>query len=300
MHVLTLLGEQPIPSLMVLRHLKPDSFTVVATEFTAARAEGVMALVDGVDKNLLYVPPYQFKQAVEIIRQHVDRLLHDGKEVVFDLTGATKVMALAAYEVARAVNAAVFYLRTQRECSLFRYGFNKIGVFASEDVIPLNEEAGQLITLEDYLRVYLGDFHMTGPCQTGPGRSFEIAVRDALSSALDEVILGIKAGGALDIDLAVRHGTRVGIAELKTGKKAKSKRPLEQLNAACSREFLGTYTIKFLIMDCEWHEEYPNLEDLARAWGVMVIGLSSFRQDGALSKMDRDKLIESVKAVLEG
>ena len=280
MHIVTLLGEQPVPSLLMLRYLKPDSFTIVSTEFTAPRASRLMKLVPGISeerKETIQVPPYELQKAEELIRGHLEKLLGKVDKLAFDLTGGTKIMALAGYAVAQAFRAPVFYLRTQRESILFRYDFDETGVVKSEEAMPLAEKANQLINLEDYLRAYLGDFQVTGPCRNEPGRSFELAVKSALSLALDEVMLGIKVGGALDIDLAVRLGNKVGVAELKTGGKAESKRPLEQLNAVCGREFLGTYTKKFIVIDRVWGDKHPNLNDLAQAWGVKVIELRASR-----------------------
>ena len=300
MHVVTLLGEQPIPSLLVLRYLKPDSFTIVSTEFTAPRAARLMELVPAERKKTLQIPPYEMQEAQELIRRHVEKLPTRSDELAFDLTGGTKIMALAGYAVAQALRAPVFYLRTQRESVLFRYGFGETGVLDSEEALPLDERAKQLIGLEDYLRAYLGDFQVTGPCRTEPGRSFELAVKDILTSAFDEVMFGIKFGGAMDIDLAVRLGSRVGVAELKTGKKAESKRPLEQLNAACGREFLGTYTKKLLIIDRTWRERHQNLSDLAQAWGVKVIELPSFANEGEISTAEQEKLVKEIRTALGG
>lgn len=300
MHVITVLGEQPIPSLMMLRHLNPDTFTIVATDFTAQRAERVKALIAEAKGKILNVLPYRFKQTAEALRRHAEGLMHDAEEVAFDLTGGTKIMALAAYDAARALKVPVYYLRTQRESVLYRYGFNEAGDLESEIVTLLGPETKNLVSLEDYLKAYLGEFQLTGPCRTEPGRSFEIAVKEALSATFDEVALGVKFGGALDIDLAVRLGSRVGVAELKTGKKAENKRPLEQLNAACGREFLGTYTKKFLIIDRAWKGKHPNLTALAEAWKVKVIELTSFGEDKVLSGQDQEKLIREVRTSLEG
>ena len=46
----------------------------------------------------------------------------------------------------------------------------------------------------------------------------------------------------MEIDLIFRCGNSIGIAELKTGKSATEKEGIDQLNAACAREYLGTYT----------------------------------------------------------
>ncbi|MDI6631878.1 MAG: DUF1887 domain-containing protein, partial [Thermoanaerobacteraceae bacterium] len=102
--------------------------------------------------------------------------------------------------------------------------------------------------------------------------------------------------GALEIDLVLRCGNRVGIAEVKSGKKARSKEGIDRLNAAADPRFLGTYIKKFLILDREYE---PNNLELARAYGITVIELSS-AQNGELSREDTEKLIQTAKTELGG
>lgn len=295
MHVVSLVGEQPLPSLTVLRFLKPLSFTLVCTEYTRKVAERIAELVEATHKLVFEIPAYRLVGIRERLERHLNTIKQDLDEekIAFDLTGGTKLMALAAYDVARSHASSVYYLRSQKETLLLEYKFTPKGI--AERLITIPEA---LFDLMDYFLAYLGsEFKITGPCRDEPGRSFEMAVAKALKDVVDELEAGIKFGGALDLDLAFRLGTRVGVAELKTGEKAKQKRPLEQVNAACGREFLGIYTKKFLIVD---REIGSNLHELARAWNVKVVELPSFGHQRSLSPRDEEKLKQEVRQHLGG
>ena len=144
--------------------------------------------------------------------------------------------------------------------------------------------------------MYLGDYQITGFAKTREG-AFEKAVHDVLQTHVDEVLAGVKKGGALDIDLVIRCGNRVGIAEVKTGEKARKKVGIDQLNTAGGREFLGTYTKKFLIVDMPW-DTLSNLRELAQARDITVIEVPSYGMTGAISNTDQRTLARTVQQVL--
>jgi hypothetical protein len=115
---------------------------------------------------------------------------------------------------------------------------------------------------------------------------------------VDEIVAGVKLGGALDIDLVLRCGNQVGIAEVKTGRKSRSKEGINQLNTAGGRAFLGIYTRKILIVDTVWDATCSNLRELAEARNVQVVELPSYLQTGALSDYDRQRLTSAVRSAL--
>ncbi len=296
MHILSLVGEQPIPSLTILRFLKPSSLTLIYTDRSREVANRVAELLKADHKWTLEVPAYQLVEIRDRLTRHVEEIKRNlGEEKVsFDLTGGTKPMAFAAYDIARSNMAHVYYLRSQKESVLFEYKFTTKGL----EHVTTTAIRDALFDLEDYLHAYLGrTFKITGPCRDEPGRSFELAVIETLKGVVDELKSGVRFGGALDLDLVLRLKTKVGVAELKTGGKAKEKRPLEQVNAACGRAFLGTYTKKLLIVD---REIGPNLHSLAEAWNVKVIELPSFGERQELSPEDKEKLKAEVCRHLGG
>lgn len=296
MHIVSLVGEQAAPSLVVLRTLSPKGFTLVCTDLSKRIAGNIRDLVRAEERHLLEVPPYRLGEITRLLREHASSI---GDEIAFDLTGGTKTMALAAYAVAQSMGAKIYYLKFQGEKVIFEYTWE--GDVLKEREISLGSSS---FTLSDYLGAYLGpgnfDIHGIPEEPDSPGKRFEKEVYEALAESLDEVGASIRISGALELDLAFRKGISVGVAEVKTGRKACEKRPLEQLNAACAREHLGTYTKKVLIIDRVWDASKENLIDLARAWKIKVIELPSFGVQNHLSPEDKRKLQEEVTKFLEG
>lgn len=296
MHIVSLVGEQAAPSLVVLRTLAPRGFTLVCTDLSERVARNIKDLVSAEERRLLRVPPYRLGEIIDLLRAHIGSIKD---EVVFDLTGGTKTMALAAHAVARGMGARIYYLKFQGKKIIFEYTWED-STIREREISPESSP----FTLRDYLGAYLGlsNFEIRGIAKApdSPGKRFENEVYGALTESLDEVEACIKIGGALELDLAIRKGISVGVVEVKTGRKACEKRPLEQLNAACGREFLGTYTKKILIIDRVWDASRENLFDLARAWKIKVIELTSFSAQTRLSSEDKHKLQEEVGRYLEG
>lgn len=62
-----------------------------------------------------------------------------------------------------------------------------------------------------------------------------------------------------------------------------------------AREYLGTYTNKFLIID----REHPlNNKELARAWNINVIELTKSEDKDDVVEADREKLVQMVTRVI--
>ena len=158
---------------------------------------------------------------------------------------------------------------------------------AAVDSVP------SVLTIDDYLRAHLESYAVTGPANA-PGGDFEIAVAKALNGAVDELSPGVKPAGALEIDLVVRCGNRVGICEVKSGKKSGTKEGIDQLATAGGREFLGTYTTRFLIVDREWKDR-TNLMELAEAREVVLIELPGYHDGQHLDDKDAKTLRDRVR-----
>lgn len=126
---------------------------------------------------------------------------------------------------------------------------------------------------------------------------FEHAVQNELKPHTSEIVSCVRAVAlnSLEIDLVIRCGNQFGVAELKTGAEATRKAPIDQLNSATGREFLGTYTRRFLIINRNLPRE--NREPAA-AYRIEVIELCDDLEAGRLSADDRRKLIAAVTSAL--
>lgn len=286
--IISLIGEQPAPNLLPIRHYKPGDVVFVRTTYTKTISENLAPLVKGVTHvHTLDVHPYRILEITQGLR---DCIIQNGwvaASLVFNVTGGTKPMALAAYDLAQRGNCPVIYLQSEgNRCLLYRYKFTSAkGVALIEEV-----ELSETISIDDYLRMYLRTY------QKGkPKNGFEQVIYDTLqeTSRISEVAASIRPVPALEIDLVIRCGNQVGIAEVKeTG----DKRGIDQLNAAGDQRYLGTYTKKILISGSELH---PNNKELAQAYGITVVELPNVAS-GNISEEDKQYLVERITKVLGG
>jgi hypothetical protein len=209
-------------------------------------------------------------------------------EILFNLTGGTKTMAIAAYRLAGLRGASFCYLISEGKG-------NKIHTYrvSSEQGLEFLGEAmvGATLDIDLYLRAHLGGYE-----EGLPKDGFELMVYRALQPEFDEVKASVRphSYGNVEIDLVLRRGNSVGIVEVKSGNKAREKRGVEQIIAAGEQRFLGVYTKKILVLDREYGSD--NLK-LAQAHGITVIELPS-AQTGALSPEDEQLLLASMRKQL--
>ena len=292
--MICLVGEQPLPNLLPARYYEPEHVVLAYTQTTrevSARLERVLSR-----DMLVYpqeVPSYDIPATRHILEEYITGRGWKPAQVVFNLTGATKAMAFAAYSLASAWQSSFVYMEGEDAASkLYRYRFDLNGTVSLDgtpDYIP------SVIELEDYFEAHL-DSHWLGDFPTGEGGEFERVVYQTLKPAVDEIVHSVVIGGALEIDLAVRCGNQVGIAEVKKGKLVK--KAIDQLNTAGRREFLGIYTKKLLIVGKVPEDPLVSLKELAGGAEIEVIELPSYDTTGNLSGQDRERLVREVSETL--
>jgi len=291
--MIALVGEQPIPVLLPVRALKPNLVALMHTGDTRLVAERIKRLIN-TQVDLLEVEPFDVRDCQRVLKRY---LKHAPGPVIYNLTGGTKTMLLAAYMVALTNRSSVVYLQTQGATSrLYSYRVGSSGLVEIEA-----RELPALINADDYLKAHLPGFTLDGFSREGKsltsGGLFEKAVHDALlRGRIDEVLPGVKPDGVaknIDIDLFVRCGNQAGIAEIKLNKAGKA--GLDQLATAGGREYLGIYTAKFLIVG---NIIGDGLKELAQARGIKIIELPSYAINKQLSLVDEKVLTESVRGKL--
>jgi len=297
--MISIIGEQPIPNLLALRYERPTESVLIFTDFTRSTAERLHNLITKDSQcYLLQTDPYDIQSIYKDLREVIERYSWHGEDLVFNLTGGTKPMVLAAYRVAAELQSSFLYLQSEgRRSRLYRYEFDA-GTYrkVSDEFLP------ELITIDEFVQAYLGRIPQRRKKQRDEfGKAFEDAIAAALRDINLEVKVGVHLAGALEVDLMVRYENQVGVIQAKTGKSAGEKRGLDQLNAVCDQRYLGTYTRKILAINTTWDKTRTNLKELADAWKITVIELPSFSQDSlSLSPTDKRYLQETVYYVLGG
>ena len=291
MIMLSLIGEQPIPNLLPLRHQPPEIAVLVYSDFTAKAAHRLEKLLpQGCQVEPCPVSAYDIAAAKQELLGLVATKGWAPASLLFNLTGGTKPMSLAAYLVAAELRAPFLYLQSEgKQTRLFRYEFDEqIAHVVGDELLP------ELITIDDYLRAFVDGYQLTGFAKdaASKGTRFERAIHTTLEPVVDEIAVGLKLLGVVDVDFVVRCGNQVGIIEAKTGPGVG--KGIEQLNTAGDQRYLGTYTQKILVSDQVWDHTRSNLRALAQASRIEVIELPSFAASGCLSAEDANELARRV------
>jgi len=280
--LILLVGEQPAPNLLPTRHLRPDVAVLVHTSLTKRIADNLQRLLVREYRTVLCaVEPYRSPEIQRVLEAFLHRELRE-HDLVFNLTGGTTPMTLAAFCLAQRRRSPYIYFQTEgNRSTLYYYRFEN-----SQVILEDAKELPVGISLDDYLRLYVGDF-TTGDPRTLLEREVAAALRTA--AGVDEVLTSVRPQGlgALEIDFVVRSGNFVGIGEVKT-KGAKA--GIDQLNAVAEPRYLGTYVHKFLISATPVDRNNANL---ARAYRIVVIEVTP-QPDGTLGIEDGTKVAEMV------
>ena len=222
-----------------------------------------------------------------------------GEPAIVNLTGGTKMMMLAAFALATQRNWDFVYLESEHSPqSLHRYSIAR-GHLRQKEKSPLPE----LISAADYLNAHLPGFREEGFSRDDRGNltlggCFEQAVCHALQGHF-EVLSGVRPQGVadqIDIDLVVRSGNQVGIAEVKLGGGVdRPKQGIDQLSTAGGRVYLGTYTSKFLITAAL---PATSIKRLATERQVTIIPLPRYEDGFPLSTDEQARLVTAIKQQL--
>lgn len=283
--LITLLGEQPIPSLLTIRHFSPDSIYLVYTSRTEVVAKNVAVLVDKSVESI-QVEPFDL---VAIERRLRDQLPRQYGDVVADVTGGTKPMSLALSRIAATNNWVISYLQSQnRESHIYSYVHKEGEIISSRDDI-----VRPLLTIDEFIRAYgIYDYKCT-EFASHEGGVFERSIFEALATTVDEIEHGVQLLGSLDVDLILRRSNRVGLVEVKLGSNGR-KKAIDQINTAGGQRYLGTYTKKMIVSNVSWERD-TNLRELAAARHITVVSVPNYKRgDKALTEEDRQQLMSAI------
>ena len=289
--LINLIGEQPIPNLLPILYLKPAKTIILYTATTEKTAKRIEKLTENCTK--IIVEPYDIQK----FKNTISNLINPNDEYFFNITGGTKIMSVALYEVALERKEEVIYFQSEgKESILFNYKLNTIGTIIKDKiVIP------ELITADIYLRAHLWDYISVTENQNNKdlGFIYEKEIASILKSNNFEIIPNVKPkgeGNQLEIDLVLRlKGTNnVGLAEIKIGDKKEEgpKKGIDQLALAGQREYLGTYTQRFLITSRILSKQ---IKELAKAHHITVIDeILQNKNDNKLTEDSKLKLIQGI------
>jgi hypothetical protein len=309
--MIALVGEQPEPVFLPARYLKPEEIILLHTSTTASIAERL-------HKNLSQSSLFQvdnFYDLNAVLRQI--KVLMEGKsDVIFNLTGGTKIMSLAAFALAVKNDFHFIYFQSENNKSiLWQYKSENSDIYLSMDKIEIPDliDGKPLINIDEFLRLYLDayklkDFLDKPDGGLDAGFRFEGAIYKALEKAglfeIKQNIIPAHAGEQIEIDMVVKYKNKFAALEIKSmDEKGESmKKGIDQLSTAASREYLGIYTTKILIIGRELNKlrEAGKIKQLAREKNVKIIDLPlNWRaNETVLDAVNADKLRKEITRYL--
>lgn len=282
-------GEQPIANLIPIKHLNPDKVLFWITKRTEKVSESLNNIIGkkGVIKN---VDPYNITKITNTLMDEVRKNKGDidNSKIAFNLTGGTKPMAFAGLFICQKYKIPFCYLQSEGGQSIlytYRWEQNQLMIHERK-ILP------DSICLDEYIKLHIGgEYHPRNNTEI-----YEKIIFNCLKDEVNEIKNNIYLKESLEVDLIFRLGNQVGIAEIKTGNKARTKVGIDHLITAGGREYLGTYTKKFYIADREYPE---NNKDLANARNVIVIELKNSKNIEGIQKLNKKDQKFLVNTIIE-
>lgn len=277
-----LVGEQPVPNMLPIRHYRPNQVILVGSEKTKPVSEKLRKVLENeMNVSILPVDPYNIVDIKERLKEQLSNITYQA-EIIVNVTGGTKIMSYAAIQVAQEFESKIVYLQSEKSQSkLYQYQFEN-----SELLLLGTEIIEEALTIDEYLRIHIGSYGK----RKRDENLFEQNVLEALRPYVSEIEPNVSFGTNTELDLVIRFENQVGVAEVTTGNPNKTK--IDQLHSATRRETLGVYTKRFLIATRKLEQ---NNRILAEASDISVIELVSCSND-ELSDEDREKLVKKVKS----
>lgn len=297
-HLVTLVGEQPLHTLLSIRYLDPEEVLFVGTRERHNVSQHLITLTEKERRIHLtevrdaYDPPRLYEQ----MKKRLHKLGWSPADTGFDMSGGNRPMAFAIYRLAMEGRSELIDVELVRlKHRLRRYKLDGEHAHLEEDVsLP------DLITIADYLNAHAPGFEADGFATDKQGRinaggKFESAIFGALQPNVDEIMPGVRPGGVahqIEIDLVVRCGNNVGLVEAKTGV---NKAGIDQLDTAGNPSFMGRYATKLLITGRLLPRAH---KALALAQEIHVIELPGYSVQYGIPDQEKRRLIETVRTAL--
>lgn len=291
-----LVGDQPLPNFLAVRHFHYDKVLLVYTKDTelrykylkAALQKEALEMVRGVETEAFYI-----NQIAQTLDEELTYLgLDTPEQLVFNLTGGTKAMSLAAFQVAQLRNAEMLYVTSEigKEVRVYH------SFWSDNQLQPAGqEEIPGCITLKDVFDLHLGagNWREYGPSKD-IGGAFEKLLAETLRKQknVSEVMSGIGTlNRQVEMDIVVRFGNHYGIIEAKTGNEGRGLKGLQQLSTTVS--FMSTYSRAFYVITVPAN---PQHKELMEALDFKTISLESYNATTQeISAQDEVKLLTEIE-----
>src|SRR5579859_4997663 len=152
--MVALIEGQPQSNFLPVLHDKPSDVVFVYTAKTQAKYENLKIALEKPDCHIygIETDPHDIANTMTTLNQWLAKMTElSSQPMVFDLTGGTKTMSLAAYQVAAQYSAPVIYLQSERgQSTIDRYNWQDHKL-----CWQTREQVNQYLSLHDVLDLYL-------------------------------------------------------------------------------------------------------------------------------------------------
>jgi|GEM_PF-6949916 len=310
--MICLVGEQTIPNLLAVLHYKPAAVVLVHSDRTERHATNFARVISANTSSQTELCPaaaYDVAAAATSIRTLLAQAQWRGQEFIFNLTGGTKAMVLAGYQVAAEhVGCKLIYVEL-RGIKSYCYEYT-----IEKDVLRQQGEPAELsglLTIPLYLQasgLNWKDHNITDTDAAGTifQRQVEAVLLDAKAKRLLTDVLPSQdlLPDELDADVLVLLGNRLGVVEIKQRKQKNSKNEdnthgsdgIEHLLTLTEQRYLGTFTVAIHVGNLKLGSV---TQKLANARKIAHIQLGSW--DGStIDDKDKEKLVEEITVAMGG
>ncbi|MEW6419781.1 MAG: DUF1887 family CARF protein [Nitrospirota bacterium] len=147
-----LVSGQPIPNLIPLKikGLSPEKVVLLVSPDMKVQAERIEGVIKswGIDVERYPIAPFDLESARDTCLDILSKI--EDEEVILNVTGGTKIMALAAFEVFREMKKPILYVDTQnREIQEIYHASEKLPFESVLKIKPYLASYGQKIINED-------------------------------------------------------------------------------------------------------------------------------------------------------
>lgn len=230
-------------------------------------------------------------------------------DLMFNLTGGTKTMSFAAYQIAARHHAPVLYFQSEGSKSIVDHYH-----WQNHQLVHLRQDSlAEHLHLRDMLDLHLGigkdaatgknHWEEKGPTIQLDTHShlFEMAIAQALQDDGYEVMRGVKGErNQIDIDVMIGYRNQVGIIEAKTSKTGSvcDLDGVKQLSTVM-RYLRGTYIKQFLVVAGKASSDLQMVSDIVKTHLISLPGYRRGPEAISLSPEDKDNLLETVKRFMK-
>ncbi|WP_376795014.1 restriction endonuclease [Thermogemmatispora sp.] len=296
--MISLIGEQPLPNFLAILHYQPNQVLCLYSKITKGHFDRLQSTVQNhqhlsVSIRGIDVDPYNMVNIIDNLKRELYQQKLVSQDLIFNLTGGTKIMSLAAYQVAQEWKAPMLYLQSeQKQATIMLYQWKD----NEPQQIDQQEIYSEHLTLKDILDLHLGTgaWYQNTKKRSDAGARFEQTLADLLRADGYEILQNVRSSdGQEEIDIVVRFQNRYGAIEAKC--KRSTPHNIEAIKQlVTSTKQLGSYVQRFYILTVPLPKEQRELVERLK---IRTIILESYK-DGQLATEDRQKFLSDIAQVL--